>query len=429
MNEDFIAFIWKFQLFDHNELKIHSGESLSILTNGYQNNDSGPDFMEAEIRIGSIKWSGAVELHINASYWDSHRHYEDENYNNVILHVVWSNDKEIKRRDGTLIPTLEIKDRVDKHLIENYFEFKESIYEIPCQNHFTEVSSLVKMDMIHRVLFERLSRKANSILHDLESNKNDWEQQCFQSLCTYFGFRLNNESFSRLSKSIPYSVIRRHVGKLSSIESLIFGQSGWLEDDFESCYHQELTSEYRLLLKKHQLKRSLDLKNWKFNRTRPANFPTLRMAQLSALLNSSSRLFDYFIYTNYEELKHWLRTDVSGFWKDHYHFAKDAKSRMKNSLGIDSVNILIINAIVPLRFAYGIFIDNIEYSDSAINLLHDIKPEKNRIISKWNRIGQGSGDAGMSQGLIELFQSYCCKKKCLSCKIGNSLLRKNEIVM
>ena len=108
MNEYFLHYIWQYQYFDKCDLMTTSGEPVSIFVPGIRNNHSGPDFFNAKIRIGKMDWVGNVEIHIDSSGWTAHHHDVDSAYENVILHVVWKEDKKIARKDHSELPTIEL---------------------------------------------------------------------------------------------------------------------------------------------------------------------------------------------------------------------------------------------------------------------------------------------------------------------------------
>ena len=113
MKEDFLYYLWQYQQFDKTDLRTDAGEPLAVLKTGMRNTDAGPDFSEAKLRIGEVEWAGSVEMHLRASDWNRHGHQHDEKYQNVTLHVVWENDAQVLRPDGTLMPTLALKDKAN----------------------------------------------------------------------------------------------------------------------------------------------------------------------------------------------------------------------------------------------------------------------------------------------------------------------------
>jgi hypothetical protein len=118
--EDFLHYVWKFRLFERENLQTTTGENIEIFSAGLQNSDSGPDFHNARLRIGDTTWAGNVELHLNSSDWRKHKHAADNAYNNIILHVVYRDDEPLTMVDGRRVPTLELHDRISPDLYNRY---------------------------------------------------------------------------------------------------------------------------------------------------------------------------------------------------------------------------------------------------------------------------------------------------------------------
>lgn len=218
MNEAFLHYIWQFQYFDKKELLTSEGEPITISNPGYRNTHSGPDFYDAKLRIGFIEWAGSVEIHIQASGWREHKHQEDPAYENVVLHVVWDENETIIRKDGTLIPTLELKNRVSQSFLLQYKRIIHSRTKIPCANAIGLVPELIKRSMLDKALASRLEAKANNILLALQKSNADWEETCYQTLSKNFGFKVNTDPFLQLAQSLPYKILMKHGDKLEQIE-------------------------------------------------------------------------------------------------------------------------------------------------------------------------------------------------------------------
>src|SRR5690606_16604789 len=164
MNEEFLHYVWKFQLFEHNELKTTDGETLQIIKAGIHNHDSGPDFFNAQLRIDDTLWAGNVEIHSKASDWYVHNHQEDLAYDRIIQHVVYEDDSEIHRSNGFKMPTLLLKDRIDLNLLNRYRDLIENLLWVPCVNQIKEVPAFLKQHWLDRMLAERLEDKSKKIL-------------------------------------------------------------------------------------------------------------------------------------------------------------------------------------------------------------------------------------------------------------------------
>ncbi|MEL7001443.1 MAG: DUF2851 family protein [Bacteroidota bacterium] len=424
MQEAFLHFIWQYQYFDKSDLKTTRGIPVNILKTGALNSNSGPDFSEAQVNLDYIDWRGSVEIHIKSSDWDFHGHQTDRAYDNVILHVVWQHDKEIKRSDGTEIPTIELNRITNKRLQTNYNQLINSPSSIPCKYYIDKVSDVVKLGMLDKVVSERLIEKAQKVLSLQKDNNNDWNETTYQLLSSNFGFKVNQDPFSELSKSLPLKIILKHRNDLFQMEALLFGQAGFLNDDVDDKYFLLLKKEYSFLAHKYELEQNLNPFRWKFMRLRPANFPTVRLAQLAALIYKIDRLFDQLISNgSVGKLSEILKIRQSEYWLKHYNFGKPA-SRKMTGLGKSSIYNIVINTIIPLLVAYSRQIDDQMFMDRALALLEQLPGEDNVITREWEKLGVKTESAFDTQGLIHLNNNYCQKRRCLSCNIGTTLISK-----
>jgi hypothetical protein len=423
MTEEFLHYIWKLKLFNTVNLTTTKGEEMEVQKSGVLNTDSGPDFFNAQLKIGDTKWAGNIEVHINASDWNKHKHQNDAAYNNVILHVVFNADVIINRLSGEEIPTLELKDKIDKKLYKKYLNLKESKDWIACEKQIQLVSSLTINSTIDKLLLERLERKSISIVNSLKLNSNNWEETFYRQLARNFGFNVNAEPFELLAKSLPSVIIAKHKNSLFQIEALLLGQAGLLNEHFKDKYLCDLQNEYIYLKQKFKLI-SVDAHLWKFLRLRPVNFPTIRIAQFAGLIHKSLHLFSKIIEAdNVEALKGFMNTDVSGYWQTHYVFDKGSPEKTKH-LGDEAINNIIINTVVPFLFVYGKQKNEEKYVERALQFLEQISGENNSIIKKWGALKMPVKTAYSTQALLQLKNEYCDYKKCLSCTIGSELIKK-----
>lgn len=290
MNESFLHYLWQFQYFEKKDLLTSEGESITVLKTGTLNSNAGPDFFNAKVKIGEIDWVGNVEIHIKSSDWFTHHHEKDAAYDSVILHVVWENDKPV-HQNHALIPTLELKNRIDPSLLKEYKKLINSPTSIACEKSFSRVDDLLKLSMLDKALMQRLEAKADQVRELLKFNNSNWEETTYQLLSKNFGFKVNADPFFQLSKVLPYKIIQKQ-NNLLQIEALLFGIAGMLETKTKDEYISLLFREYHLLAQKYSLGASrLNPGQWRFLRLRPANFPTIRLAQLAALLFSTKNIF------------------------------------------------------------------------------------------------------------------------------------------
>ena len=426
MTEDYLHYIWKYKLFSQSNLKTTKGEDIEIKDFGFHNHDSGPDFSQAKIRIGDTIWAGNVEIHVNSSDWLRHSHQSDKAYDSVVLHVVYNYDKEIKSTKGSIIPTLELKNKIDYSQFEEYQEFIFS--SIPCSNMIKEVPSIIISSTVEQMLIERLSTKSEIIKEELEKTNYDWEQVFFQFLAKSIGMKINSQPMEQLAKNTPVILFSKLGTNLKAIESILFGQAGFLDDDeTDVTYFRELKKEYTF----HQHKNNLIPINrvfWKMSKLRPPNFPTVRLAQLAKLLIQDSQLFNSLVvqFPSYSTLRKIMSITLNeGFWLTHYTFDKESKST-KKSIGNTLINSIIINTITPFLYSYGKYKDDETYIERAISLLQELPPENNKITRIFEDKIELENSAD-TQGIIHCHNEYCVTKRCLECSIGIHLLKKIKL--
>jgi len=419
MKESILHYVWQNKLFVSQGIKTTDGERVEIIDVGRINTDAGPDFFNAKIKIGDTLWAGNVEIHTASSEWNKHNHQQDKAYDSVILHVVLQADSDVYRIDGTKIPQLELK--FPQQIETNYELLFSQQKWIPCADKIDQVPSIVIQSWKNALLTERLEQKMSAIESLLDENNRHWEEAFYITLARSFGFGTNSQAFERLAKSLPLPVLGKHKDQLFQLEALLFGQAGLLDLETYDEYSANLKKEYEFLRSKYELN-PLEKSLWKLLRLRPDNFPHVRIAQFAALIHSSTKLFSKIVANpNLVYLKTLFACETSMYWKTNYLFKTEGKARAKR-LGEQSINGLIINTVVPFLFCYADQKKNDDLKDSALQILEQLEPERNAIITGWKDIGLNADNAFDSQSLLELKKLYCDEKKCLRCRIGHKIL-------
>ncbi|MDP2541206.1 hypothetical protein CSC81_01645 [Tenacibaculum discolor] len=423
MKEEFLHFLWQYKLFNSTNLISVKREVVEVIDSGSYNTNSGPDFLNAKLKIDEQLWVGNVEIHIKSSDWYAHHHEKDVNYDAVILHVVWEHDSDVFMKNNHPIPTVELQSSVQKEVLANYkkLSLKEQRW-IPCEKQIAETSSFILNNWLERLYFERLENKSVVIKELLQKSNNNFEAVLFQLLAKNFGLKVNGEAFLQLAQSFDFSVLRKVRFNEEQLSALLFGQAGFLEQELEGTYYLQLQKEYAYIRHKYRLE-PIAKHRFQFFRMRPNNFPTVRIAQLIALYNKYQNLFSRLIDINKVENFYDLFTgEVNDFWKTHYTFETASKKTDKR-LSKSFIDLLIINTIIPLKFVYEQSRGEVD-QEGLLQLIKQLKPENNSIISKFLELKIKANNAFESQALLELKNNYCAKKCCLQCAIGNSLLRK-----
>lgn len=424
VQETFLHYIWQHQYFNKQDLLTTDGEEIQILHPGHRNTHAGPDFFNARVRIGSIEWIGSVEIHVNASSWLQHKHDLDAAYDNVVLHVVWKNDKPVRRKDTSPLSAIELKNRIDEKLLLTCNKLVNSPDIIPCSGVLATVPDVIKFSMLDRTVLQRLERKSLDIRDLYERNQHDWEETCYQLLCRNFGFKVNSEPFLQLAQALPYKILLKHADNLLQLEALLFGQAGLLEESKQDEYHTLLLREYSLLSHKYRLtERQMKKAQWRFLRLRPANFPTIRLAQLAMLIHRRKNIFSNILFiTSARTLKEFFTVTQSEYWCEHYQFFKKSDSTIPG-LGDASVENILINTVAPLLTACSRQKDDSTLTARAVDILQHCEAEDNTVTRQWHALGVNVTNAFDSQALLGLHQDYCLRKKCLECNIGASFVK------
>lgn len=424
MNEEFLSYVWQFRRYSANSVLV-CGRNLQVEFPGTPNKNAGPDFTEAKIRIDQTKWAGNIEIHVRSSDWNLHKHSNDPSYESVILHVVFIHDVDIYLSDNTPLPVFELKDHIKPNLYTRYLQFMAASNDIPCSGLLKQTILPVQLQWLVSLGLQRFIRKGNELTNLFTRLNNNWHELFYVSFCRSMGNKINDDVFEMLALKTPLKIVRKYSEEINDCEALLFGQSGLLP--MSKCnddYITRLQSIYKQIAYKHNCI-PVEPHHWKFLRTRPANFPTIRIAQLAVLLKNYTKLNPMMVH----ELRSWInkavKAKVSKYWREHYHFGKSS-SKLNASIGKHSLEKIVINGFLPPLIKYSEIYKNNKFICDIIDFISSIPPEDNSIIKKWNQLEVNPSSALESQGLIELYNEYCRAKRCLECRFGLQLLAKTE---
>lgn len=418
-----MQYVWKHRLWRSEDMVTNTGKKVRVVDPGLLNTDAGPDFFNAKIEIDGHMWVGNVEMHYRATDWKRHHHDSDKAYDSVILHVVAKDDAPVRRTNGELIPQLVLE--VSPQFNADYASLVGAAIEVPCATKIKQVPHLTIVEWVEGLAFERLHGKVERIHQLLDSFNGSWEDVCYVTLARNFGFGINNDAFERLARRTPLRLLGKHSDSVLQIEALLFGQAGMLDAQKPGMdsYYNQLCTEYAFLSNKFQLT-PMEKESWKLFRIRPQNFPYRRIAMLAQFIEGGFRMMNRILEAEGEkEMRSLFEVELSGYWTKHYTFGKP-NERATATLSRSSTDIILINTVAPLLYAYGELTGNYEMTDKAIKLLEDLRAESNSIVSHFVAYGIDCPDALTSQALVQLKREYCDARKCIYCKIGHHLLSK-----
>lgn len=394
---------------------------MEIIRPGQHNHDAGPDFLEALIRIDGTLWAGNVEVHSLSSDWMRHRHDHDDAYQNVILHVVYRHDHDIKRVNGETLVTLALENYIGTEFYNAWQSMVNNDLWIPCAREFHAISPAVVHSWLESLCAERMEMRCAELQRLSTTYAGDPAQIHYHSMVTAFGFSLNRGPAELLARQAPLLLISKYRGDLTRLEALLFGQAGFLERRHRDHYPRILHREYLFLKHKHGLK-PIQGHLWKFLRLRPNNFPSIRLAQLSMLLHTHENPAGALAMAgNPREAAEIFKAKVSEYWCTHYIFDKASKSSPKE-LTSSSASLLLMNHAIPWLFFEGTRRNDERLRAKAMEWLEELKPEVNSLTRKFTALGIRPETAMDTQGLIQLKKHYCDGKRCLDCRIGLKLL-------
>jgi hypothetical protein len=419
MQEDFLQYLWKYGLFPADQLFTPDHKRIEVLSPGQLNTDAGPDFLMARIRMDEAIWAGHVEVHVKASDWYRHNHHEDSAYDPVILHVVYEADCAVKRASGDEIPSVVLP--VKPSYLQNYHQILSTISPIPCESAWQGLQPAEVENWIVNMGIERLQVKSEEIFRRLEKNRGGWEETWLQLVIRTFGFGINQEAFDRLGQSIPLAAIRSAGSNLFRLEAILFGQADLIPVRKPDPYSRVLQLEYAFVRQKFNLV-AVNNPGWKFLRMRPSNFPTVRLAQLAAFLAVHTDFQEAVFRGRDQSMNLNFDFPVSSYWKMHYDFGKKWSGNYPG-FGIETENLFVINAALPVRACYAYRNGDQSAWETWMEALSGLAAEKNRITRLWAGNGFQVPNAFYSQAFLHLFKNYCNNRRCLTCHIGQLLIR------
>ncbi|HEY0978634.1 MAG TPA: DUF2851 family protein [Flavobacteriales bacterium] len=420
--EDLLQFIWERGLFDADRLSTTDGSPVDVLRAGRVQHHGGPDLEQALVRIDGQLWAGSVEVHVKASEWNAHGHQHDPAYGNVVLHVVHRHDADVTCANGHRPPTVEIGDRLRERNLALYQQLMESGAAIPCASQWSTVDPARVSVWLEALLVQRLERRTNEVAALYARSGRSAVDTFYQLLLRGWGAKVNAEPFGMLADALPLRTLQKYRDDPLRTEAFLFGQSGLLPSDPVDAYTRALRSEHEHLVRLHPVA-AVPSSAWKFGRLRPANFPTVRVAQLAQLVMQDDGAFTALLEEDrIAALEHALDVQASPYWDTHHRFDEPSRPGAKR-FGKAAIHGLVINTLVPFLFALGKVRKHPRSIQRAMDLLEQVPAERNHVLDRWEALGLMNDCASRSQALLELDRYYCAPRRCLDCAIGRELLK------
>lgn len=423
MAEKLLQFLWEHRLWEQRDMYTTAGERVNIIDPGLRNTGSGPDFFNAKVEIDGRKWAGNIEIHVRSSDWHRHGHQHDPAYDSIILHVVGSADIEITNRNGRSLPQLVLPYTED--FAQRYRDMVCSpTAGLACAEALADIPSIYLTDWITNLGYERLYERADTVAERLGRLDGDWLATAYVTLARALGFHTNSAPMERLAMATPVRILLKHRSDRVAVEAILAGQAGFLDnavDDENRAYIDRLRSDCHFMSAKFGLKPPASL-GWKTGAVRPPNSPYRRLAALAALVADGFEFGHRFMHiASRDDATALLRVELSGYWLNHYAYGRKSASTPQ-ALSADSVERLIVNAVVPLLYAYGTVNGIDACCERAVAVLESLGPESNYMVKPFIAAGIPCNDGFTAQALMQLHSAYCDARKCLFCRVGHRIL-------
>ena len=482
VNEKLIYEIWKEGNF-RREIILDDSQKIELIDTGSHNKDSaGPDFQNARIKFGNITYLGDIEIDTWHTDWKSHGHYFDKKYNKVILHIVISRDKFqpfVYTHDGRKVHSICLLDIVNEKFNSLLIDAVKSEklnrkYEMPCKGRNDVVLKKEKLEFLAELGIDRLKKKSKKFLERLKemiylremnirepvikydfgqeflnkkftltefSDPGIWEQLIYEMIFEALGYSRNKDIMMRLAKAVNVSFLNKYRSddNFESItECVLFNVSGIIPQ--KNKFNEEVTSEYlrQSMEVWNSVKENYDgvtfkKEDWNFFKSRPQNFPTIRLCGGSHLIAHilTTGVFQTLLkYFNQDRevkeanviLRNHIITEAKGYWADHFNFDKLSKEKLNYFIGVSRADEIIINVLFPALILYFEIFDMNDNARRVKQLyLQYTQHGSNMVVEQVEStlaLENASRRSVNYQAMIELFRNYCVKERCLECKIG-----------
>ena len=429
--EILLHYIWKHRILPLHELHTTDGRLVEVIDPGLHNRHDGPDFFNAKVKIDGVMWVGNVEIHEKAADWYAHHHDSDEAYNNVILHIASVINADIVTADGSHPPQLEL--HVPQSVINNYSRLLAADPYPPCREAVMQLPPLTIHSWMSALGAERIDDKCVAIERRVAQSDGSWEKAFFITLARAFGFGTNSDAFEQWATALPLMQVAHHRDHPMQVEAMFLGTAGLLdvaampqrqrEAALSDAYFTALRREYAYLAHKFSLT-AMPRTAWRFMRLRPQNSPYIRLSQLATLYCSRrADLSRVASCATLDEVGGALATEVGDYWRTHYSFGNESKANAKR-LSAASVQLLVVNAVVPMLYAYGNYRSSKKLTAKSLAWLNKLDAEDNKYTRIWKKMGMQIPNASVSQAVIQLMTQYCQRHDCLRCQLGYQYIKR-----
>ena len=291
-----------------------------------------------------------------------------------------------------------------------------------CDGYLGGLGALQRTELCTALIFDRLSRKMRMVEALRNEAADNWNQTFYLLYFRTLGDRRNQEAYLELARRVPYKTVLRERLAPHAVEAMLFGASGLLELYRNDAYTLELKRSFEYLAAKYGIE-AMEASAWALTEVRPANHPVLRLAQAAEFFTQDEFVMERAMTCRTEEeVRKLFCIEASPYWRTHHIPGAEGGEHPKR-IGAFKANIIGINLVAVLQFAYGSYTGNERLRDSALTLLERLPAEDNRYMREWQSAGVRPRNAFESQALLQLATEYCAGKRCAECPVGRRIVR------
>ena len=409
--EEFLKLIWTRRLYTNRELATCDGRPLRVISHGNINPVAGTDITDAQIEIDGTVYSGPIAVHAQASLWRRHLHHIDMAYDDCILHLVQENDAVVCRVDGSVIPALILE--YPESLDNTFRNLTEGEGRSLCCRELKRMPPVSLYNTLTRLTIERLERKYNDFLRLYTEAGNDWNEAFYITLFKSVGASRNREAYIKLARTVRYRDLCHVKESILSVEALLLGGAGMLDTErngrFPDDYTLRLQQEFDHLARRFGIV-PMRYGEWEISKTRSFSHPVLRIVELAGLLARKEFLFSNLINcTDVTEIQRILSAEASEYWATH-SLPSVRSSRCVKRFGQMILDVLTINLVVPMMFAYGKDHADDAMQERAVEILEQIAPRKEHLYGPLVRTGYPSRQRFLFTGADPAFERILREK-------------------
>lgn len=439
--EAVIQDIWQGLRFSQIGLTTTEGDAVEIWDPGTLNTDAGPDFTDARVHIANLCWSGDVEIHRTSGEWIEHRHDEDPRYDRVALHVTLVSDRHtgcLRRSDGTVIPEIVLYPHLNASLRALLYRFyAKPTLDFFCAPHWPEVPESIRRRLIRTLGTERLTER-KAALAEAFLQTPDLEQLLYERVLRALGYSKNADPMETLARSVPLHRLRRMRDRRDA-EALLLGTAGLLPSARDLLGADRGTADYAMDLRerfdrRHAAEPVTVMKPtvWKRARLRASSLPVRRIAQAAALVTRGGLLHHDPLGRLVRAARHEharcelraLLTDTvpSPFWKTHLRLDRACKPGRAH-IGNSHADAVLINAVLPVLLLHAEQTDDVTLEARVFELYEQFPAATDTVTRRFERHGTKPANALEAQGIHQLYRTRCRPGRCLSCRVGQQVLK------